>query len=120
VSWIEATLRLKLAAFPSNDPAGSFTGSLMCNTCAILGRSELTPLQPSEEHLPIEVPPGAPVPAVGEVIYVVPRHVCPTVNNFDHALLVRDGRIVAVEPVSARGREAPLLPAAVSAGKLSR
>ena len=83
--------------------------------CAILGRPELKPLQPSEEHLPIDVPPGAPVPAVGEVIYIVPRHVCPTVNNFDHALLVRDGRIVAVEPVSARGREAPLLPAAVRA-----
>jgi D-serine deaminase-like pyridoxal phosphate-dependent protein len=84
-------------------------------TCAILGRPDLKPLNPSEEHLPIEVPTGAPVPAVGEVLYVVPRHVCPTVNNFDQALLVRDGLIVAVEPVSARGREAPLLPAAVGA-----
>ncbi|MBZ5629002.1 MAG: D-TA family PLP-dependent enzyme [Acidobacteriia bacterium] len=83
--------------------------------CEILGRPDLKPLRPSEEHLPIEAPPGAPVPAVGEVIYIVPRHVCPTVNNFDHALLVRGGRIVAVEPVSARGREAPLLESAVSA-----
>jgi D-serine deaminase-like pyridoxal phosphate-dependent protein len=77
--------------------------------CMVLGRPELTPLQPSEEHLPMEVAPGAPIPAIGEVIYIVPRHVCPTVNNFDHALLVRDGRILSVEPVSARGREAPLL-----------
>jgi D-serine deaminase-like pyridoxal phosphate-dependent protein len=83
--------------------------------CAILGRPELKPLPPSEEHLPIELLPGASVPAVGEVIYIVPRHVCPTVNNFDHALLVRGGDVVAVEPVSARGREAPLLLSAVTA-----
>ena len=83
--------------------------------CMVLGRPELKPLQPSEEHLPLEVAPGAPVPAVGEVLYIVPRHVCPTVNNFDHALLVRDGRILSVEPVSARGREAPLRETAATA-----
>jgi hypothetical protein len=31
------------------------------------------------------------------------------VNNFDFALLVRNGQIMSVEKVSARGREAPLL-----------
>jgi hypothetical protein len=35
--------------------------------------------------------------------------VCPTINNFDHALLVERGNIREVAPVSARGREAPLL-----------
>jgi hypothetical protein len=34
------------------------------------------------------------------------------VNNFDRALLVRDGEIESIESVSARGREAPLLAAA--------
>jgi len=48
-------------------------------------------------------------PEVGEALYLLPRHVCPTVNNFDCALLVRNGRIETVERVSARGREAPLL-----------
>jgi hypothetical protein len=38
--------------------------------------------------------------------------VCPTVNNFDCALLVQDSEIKAVEKVSARGREAPILQAA--------
>jgi len=46
---------------------------------------------------------------VGEALYLLPRHICPTVNNFDCALLVRDGRIESMEKVSARGREAPLL-----------
>jgi len=39
---------------------------------------------------------------------LVPRHVCPTVNNFDYALLVEGGRIVGVERVTARGREIPV------------
>jgi hypothetical protein len=38
----------------------------------------------------------------------VPKHVCPTVNNFSQALIVRDGEIAGVETVSARGREGPI------------
>jgi D-serine deaminase-like pyridoxal phosphate-dependent protein len=74
---------------------------------AVLGHSDLEPLRPSEEHMPIRVKPGARVPRVGEVLYLIPRHICPTVNNFDHALLVRNGHISEVVPVTARGREDP-------------
>lgn len=77
-------------------------------TCAVLGAPELTPLKPSEEHLPVAVPEGREPPAVGRVLYLVPRHVCPTVNNFDHAVIVRAGRVEGVERVAARGRERPL------------
>jgi D-serine deaminase-like pyridoxal phosphate-dependent protein len=77
-------------------------------TCEVLGRPDLRPLGPSEEHLPIEVPEGARAPAMGEMLYLLPRHVCPTVNNFDYALLVSDGHVVTVERVTARGREGPL------------
>jgi D-serine deaminase-like pyridoxal phosphate-dependent protein len=73
-------------------------------TCAVLGRPDLLPLKPSEEHLPIEVLGGVP-PAVGETLYLVPRHVCPTVNLFDEALLIRNGKIEGVERVTARGHE---------------
>jgi D-serine deaminase-like pyridoxal phosphate-dependent protein len=78
-------------------------------TCVVLGRPDLEPLRPSEEHLPIAVPVGARVPAIGEILYLVPRHVCPTVNNFDHAVIVRGGRIAGTERVAARGREQPVL-----------
>jgi D-serine deaminase-like pyridoxal phosphate-dependent protein len=78
-------------------------------TCAVVGHPELTPLSPSEEHLPLAVAGEEAGPQVGEALYLLPRHVCPTVNNFDCALLVRDGQIESVERVSARGREAPLL-----------
>ena len=85
-------------------------------TCLVVGHPELAPQSPSEEHLPMAVAEGKPEPHVGEVLYLMPRHVCPTVNNFDSALLVRNGRIESVEAVSARGHEAPLLQAAAAHG----
>jgi D-serine deaminase-like pyridoxal phosphate-dependent protein len=81
-------------------------------TCVVLGHPRLTPLSPSEEHLPLALKQGAKAPPVGESLYLLPRHICPTVNNFDWALLVRNGRIESMETVSAGGREAPLLQSA--------
>jgi len=78
-------------------------------TCVVAGHPELMPLGPSEEHLPMAVQEGTKGPQIGDALYLLPRHICPTVNNFDCALLVRDGQIVSVEKVSARGREGPLL-----------
>ncbi len=78
-------------------------------TCAVIGHPELTPAKPSEEHLPIEVAAGAIPPSIGENLYLIPRHVCPSVNNFDEALMIVDGRIIGVEKVNARGHENPLL-----------
>ena len=74
----------------------------------MIGRPDLLPLKPSEEHLPMEVASAAATPSIGETLYLVPRHVCPTVNNFDHALIVEEGGTTGVERVTARGREAPL------------
>jgi D-serine deaminase-like pyridoxal phosphate-dependent protein len=79
-------------------------------TCEVVGLPGLLPRSPSEEHLPVDVADGTPVPAIGDVLYLRPRHVCPTVNNFDHAVMVSGGRILGVERVTARGREAPVVP----------
>lgn len=78
-------------------------------TCEVIGHPELIPLKPSEEHLPIEGPVGGALPAIGENLYLIPRHVCPSVNNFDEALMIVDGRVIGVERVDARGHENPLL-----------
>jgi D-serine deaminase-like pyridoxal phosphate-dependent protein len=77
-------------------------------TCMVLGHTDWKPSKPSEEHLPLEVgdQKGS---LVGDQVYLLPRHVCPTVNNFDDAVLVKGGRVVAVEKVTARGHEAPLM-----------
>lgn len=77
-------------------------------TCVVAGHPELTPASPSEEHLPMTIAADACVPKVGDLLFLLPRHICPTVNNFDSALLVRNGKIESVEKVSARGREEPL------------
>lgn len=77
-------------------------------TCAVIGHPEFWPSKPSEEHLPIDVLEESSRPMIGDALYLVPRHICPTVNNFDHALIVIGSRIVGVERVTARGRETPL------------
>jgi D-serine deaminase-like pyridoxal phosphate-dependent protein len=78
-------------------------------TSVVVGHPELTPLSPSEEHLPFAVSEGPNSPQVGDILYLIPRHVCPTVNNFDAALILRNGQVESVEEVSARGHEGPLL-----------
>ena len=75
--------------------------------CAVLGQPAFVPLKPSEEHLPIEIPRDAPPPPLGSVLYLVPRHVCPTVNNANYAVLVEGGAASCVAEVTARGHERP-------------
>jgi D-serine deaminase-like pyridoxal phosphate-dependent protein len=58
----------------------------------------------SDYHGVVTLPHGEPGPQVGDVIAVVPNHVCPVVNEFDTLLIVREGRPVDRWPVDARGR----------------
>ena len=50
-----------------------------------------------------DVPPDR-MPAVGDLVAVVPNHVCPVVNLVDALAIVRDGLVVDRWPVDARGR----------------
>jgi D-serine deaminase-like pyridoxal phosphate-dependent protein len=83
-------------------------------TCAVLGHPDWKPAKPSEEHLPIEVPEDE-GPKLGDKLYLVPRHVCPTVNNFDEAVFVVRGQVQRAAAVSARGHESALKLASISA-----
>jgi len=74
-------------------------------TCEVLGHPDWTPSKPSEEHLPIDCARAEDVPAIGSPLLLLPRHICPTVNNFDEALLVRDGRVEGRAGVTARGHD---------------
>ena len=77
--------------------------------CAVaLGHPELEAQGPNEEHLPFRVASGERLER-GTLLSLFPRHVCPTVNLADEALLFDEGRFVAAVPVAARGHE--LLPA---------
>jgi D-serine deaminase-like pyridoxal phosphate-dependent protein len=75
------------------------------NPCAFaLGHPMLEALTPSEEHLPLRVGEG-PRPERGSQLFLVPRHVCPTVNLAEQALLVESGRLREVVPVRARAHD---------------
>ena len=87
----------------------SLSADAVVPTCAVVGHAELTPLNPSEEHLPLGLREEMSRPQVGEVLYLLPHHSFPTANNFDFALLEQNSKIMSIEEVSARGREAPLL-----------
>lgn len=77
-------------------------------TCEVIGHPEYTARHPSEEHLPVEVAPAVALPPRGTLLRLLPSHVCPTVNNFDHAVIVSGGVIRGVERVTARGRHPPM------------
>jgi len=98
--------------------AGHKTVSVDCGlpNGEVLGRPELVPLTPGEEHLPIEVPAGAVVPAIREMLYLVPRHVCPTPNNFDDAVIVRAGTSPAWSPSRHAGGKRPYLSLGIDRG----
>ncbi|WIM99338.1 alanine racemase [Actinoplanes oblitus] len=57
----------------------------------------------SEHHATAILPDGVPTPALGEVLRVVPNHVCATVNLADDLVVVSGGDQVDRWPVAARG-----------------
>lgn len=77
-------------------------------TCVVVGHPSWEPRNPSEEHLPVDVPATEAVPPIGAQLLLLPRHVCPTVNNFDDAVLIEASSVAGVTAVTARGRETPL------------
>ena len=47
---------------------------------------------------------GGPAPELGESVAIVPNHICPVVDLFDRAVIVRGGRVIDQWRVDARGR----------------
>jgi D-serine deaminase-like pyridoxal phosphate-dependent protein len=58
----------------------------------------------SDYHGVVLIPAGTPQPAVGEVVAVIPNHVCPVIDLRDTFVVTRGGVIVGEWPVDARGR----------------
>jgi D-serine deaminase-like pyridoxal phosphate-dependent protein len=76
--------------------------------CAyVLGHPDLVAQTPSEEHLPLRQrrADDATRPPRGSVLLLVPRHVCPTVNLAEDAVLIDEGRVQGVVAVSARAHD---------------
>ena len=58
----------------------------------------------AEEHGFLELSESDNRPEIGDIVRVVPNHVCVVVNMFDQLVVVSDNRIVDVLSVEARGR----------------
>ena len=70
----------------------------------VLGHPHLVAQRPSEEHLPLRIE-GGEAPARGAPLLLVPRHVCPTVNLAESALLLEMGTAPRVVTIAARAHE---------------
>jgi D-serine deaminase-like pyridoxal phosphate-dependent protein len=75
---------------------------------AVWGRDDLVFANGGDEHGILRArTPGAPLPGLGETVWLVPGHCDPTVNLHDHYVAVRGGLqrgvVEAVWPVHARG-----------------
>jgi D-serine deaminase-like pyridoxal phosphate-dependent protein len=79
--------------------------------CAVLDHPELDPQQPSEEHLPCRVRGDAPGPALGQLLWLIPEHVCTSVNLHREAVWIRDGQFAGIGPVAASGHRPRFTPA---------
>jgi 3-hydroxy-D-aspartate aldolase len=60
----------------------------------------------ADEHGVIEAAAGTAVPALGDKLLLVPGHCDPTVNLYDWFVCVRDDRVEALWPITARGATA--------------
>jgi D-serine deaminase-like pyridoxal phosphate-dependent protein len=69
----------------------------------VLDLPDVTPVMHSEEHLVIETP-AAKKYNVGDALYCVPRHICPTVALHDLAYPVEKGAATAPWKIEARKR----------------
>ncbi|MEX1168668.1 MAG: alanine racemase [Chloroflexota bacterium] len=71
---------------------------------SVLGYPDAFLSRVNDHHGIAEVPAGTPRPAIGEVVWIVPNHVCPVVNLVDELVVAQGGHIVDRWSVDARGR----------------
>jgi D-serine deaminase-like pyridoxal phosphate-dependent protein len=80
--------------------AGLKASSVDSGMPTVWDKAGLTYTHASDEHGWVE---GAPAPALGEKLLLVPGHCDPTVNLYDWYVCVRAGKVQALWPITARG-----------------
>jgi 3-hydroxy-D-aspartate aldolase len=83
--------------------AGLKASSVDSGMPAVWQRPGLTYTHASDEHGWVEISAGVAAPELGEKLMLVPGHCDPTVNLYDWYVCVRDGRVEALWPITARG-----------------
>jgi D-serine deaminase-like pyridoxal phosphate-dependent protein len=83
----------------TSDPGGGLDGFGL-----ILEHPEARIARFAEEHGFLDLARSNTRPNVGDVVRIVPNHVCVVVNMMDEVVMVRGDEIVGVLPVAARGK----------------
>jgi D-serine deaminase-like pyridoxal phosphate-dependent protein len=69
-----------------------------------LNLSDANPVTHSEEHLVVETGQAEQF-RIGDCLYGVPRHICPTVALYSNAIVIQDQRVASSWKVAARERQ---------------
>ncbi|ABE39487.1 alanine racemase-like [Rhodopseudomonas palustris BisB5] len=83
----------------TSDPGGGLDGFGL-----ILDHPEARIARFAEEHGFLDLSRSNSRPAIGDVVRIVPNHVCVVVNMVDEVVMVRGEEILGTLPVAARGR----------------
>ena len=73
----------------------------------LLGVEHCEEMFQSEEHWTYRMLPGyeGECPAVGDILFVVPTHICPTTALYDSVIVIENGQVVDTWEVTARNRK---------------
>ncbi|MEZ0170934.1 D-TA family PLP-dependent enzyme [Microvirga sp. TS319] len=108
------TVLATVVSRPTDDRAVLDTGSksLTSDTLGLQGFGRIAEypdaviVSLSEEHGVVDLSRSATKPEVGEMVRIVPNHVCPVTNLFDEVTFVRGDDVIETVPVAARGKVA--------------
>ena len=65
----------------------------LTNRVHFLNAGSLKPIGQSEEHLVLEIQDNKKY-SIGDVLYAIPQHICPTVALYDHVKVVENNKVV--------------------------
>jgi D-serine deaminase-like pyridoxal phosphate-dependent protein len=101
--FVLATVMSRPAADRAIVDAGLKASSVDSGMPQVWQRAGLHYRAASDEHGLLDIAAGAPAPALGEKLSLIPGHCDPTVNLYDWYVCVRGGRVEALWPITARG-----------------
>jgi len=70
----------------------------------VLGHADARIVAMSEHHATVVFPDSDPAPRCGDIIQVIPNHVCNAVNLVDSVFVTQAGQPTRVWAVAARGK----------------
>jgi D-serine deaminase-like pyridoxal phosphate-dependent protein len=74
------------------------------NRAVFLNAPDIKPVSQSEEHMVAEVSENHNY-KIGDVLYVLPVHICPTTALYERSLVIENGSVITEWQIAARDRK---------------